>query len=65
MGPGTSSDVLVIFYVAIGLMLAFVAFGFAMRRKGRLQGRRVGLAFAMFCILPVLLGMGWYLTNVL
>ena len=65
MGPGTSSDVLVIFYVAIGVTLAFVAFGFVMRRKGYLQSRRAGLAFAMSCILPLLLGMVWYLTDVL
>jgi len=65
MGPGTSSDVLVIFYVEIGIMLALVAFGFVMRRKGRLQSRRAFIALVIFCILPILLGMGWYLTNVL
>jgi hypothetical protein len=64
MGPGTSSDVLVIFYIVIAAILAIVAAGFVLQRRGRLTGRRAGLSFALLCVLPILVGIVWYVWNV-
>jgi hypothetical protein len=64
MGPGTSSDVLVIFYIVIAATLAFVAAGFAMRRKGHLRDRRTALVFAILCVSPILIGTAWYVWTV-
>jgi heme/copper-type cytochrome/quinol oxidase subunit 4 len=64
MGPGTSSDVLVIFYIVIAAILAIVAAGFVLHRRGRLAGRRAGLSFALLCVLPILVGIVWYVWNV-
>ena len=64
MGPGTSSDVLVIFYVIIGATLALVAAGFVVHRRGGLRGRRAGIAFAMLCTSPILVGIIWYASRV-
>ncbi|HEX8484400.1 hypothetical protein [Sphingomonas sp.] len=57
MGPGTSSDILVILYVAIAATLLIVAVGFGARRSGRWRGRRAGLVFACACVLPMLVGL--------
>lgn len=64
MGPGTSSDVLVIFYVIIGLVLALLATGLILHRTGRLRGQRAGLVFALLCISPILVGIIWYVSSV-
>ena len=64
MGQGTSSDILVIFYVVIGAMLALVATGFALRRQGHLRDRRAGLAFAALCVSPLVIGIVWYVWSV-
>ncbi len=63
MGPGTNSDILVILYCIIGLTLAAAAVGFALHRNGRLRGRRAGLALALACVLPAIVGIivyVWY-----
>jgi predicted membrane channel-forming protein YqfA (hemolysin III family) len=64
VGPGTSSDILVIVYVVIAATLAIAATGFAMHRKGRLQGRRAGLALAVACVLPIIVGVIIYVWKV-
>jgi hypothetical protein len=64
MGQGTSSDILAVFYVVLGVILALVATGFALRRKGLLRGRRAGLAFAALCVSPLVIGIVWYVWSV-
>ncbi|HVF95017.1 MAG TPA: hypothetical protein VM900_11955 [Sphingomonas sp.] len=64
MGPGTSSDILGIFYLVIAATLAVAAIGFALHRSGRLRGRRAGLALALACVSPIILGMIVYVWNV-
>lgn len=64
MGPGTSSDILAIVYVVIAATLAIAAAGFALHRTGRLRGRRAGLALAIACVLPIVVGVVVYIWNV-
>lgn len=64
MGQGTSSDILVILYVVLGVTLALVATGFAMRRKGHLRDRRTALVFATLCVSPLIIGIIWYIWSV-
>ena len=64
MGPGTSSDVVAILYMVIAAALAIAAVGFVLHRRGQLNGRRAGLALALTCVSPILIGIIIYVWNV-
>ena len=64
MGPGTSSDIVALLYIVIAATLALAAIGFALHRRGRLRGRRAGMALAIACVLPILVGLIVYVWKV-
>jgi hypothetical protein len=64
VGPGTSSDVVAILYMVIAATLAIAAVGFMLHRRGHLNGRRAGLALALACVSPILIGIIIYVWNV-